>query len=478
MGLLVLGEVAQAMDRRDVIRLIGAVKPAQRRGGEALHRPFLTLWAIGQALRGMPRQQRWSDVSDAVRPLLVTYGGVTSSREAPLFPFWALRKDGLWEVEGAELLNLTSEGRRPLLSSLDEVNPLAGLPQSVHDQLVKDPELAAWAVGSLLLRFFTPVPAGMLEDLGLAGLMAGRETTALRPLVGETFTDRRAIADSYGGNRVRGITPLADGILTVYSDEKGPYADGRIPEVNWIAYTGDGLSGHQELTGGNKAMAEYQRERRALRYWHRPYGGQWTFESWAVIVQRWMRWGDGEDGRRRKEFVWVLAPVPSPLEHTWPASVVDALAQDTGHVHDHTEEVVLAAGVDSGTARLDILERYRRLTRAANERAKSHTRRSTLTTVERFLRSAPAREAVILRSGGHCENPTCLGHPTERTEADAPLLEVDHVHDLARGGPDVPEAMIALCPNCHALKTRGKNRRELQKVLLAEARLRHRSFSR
>ncbi|WP_443059138.1 HNH endonuclease signature motif containing protein [Streptomyces sp. NBC_00496] len=58
----------------------------------------------------------------------------------------------------------------------------------------------------------------------------------------------------------------------------------------------------------------------------------------------------------------------------------------------------------------------------------------------------------------------------------AGIIDVDHVKDLARGGPDVPEAMIALCPNCHALKTRGKYRGELQKKLLAVARTRHRAF--
>ena len=36
-----------------------------------------------------------------------------------------------------------------------------------------------------------------------------------------------------------------------------------------------------------------------------------------------------------------------------------------------------------------------------------------------------------------------------------PVLEVDHIHDLALGGPDDPAQMIALCPNCHAVKTRG-----------------------
>jgi 5-methylcytosine-specific restriction protein A len=458
--------------------LLGKLEPANRSTGQALHRPLLVLWAIGQAVRGMPRLQRWSDVSAAVGPLIARYGGGSNYREAALHPFWALRGNDLWEVEGAEELSLTSEGRRPRLSSLDSLNPLAGLPEPVYERLVKDPELAPWAVGTLLLRFFTPTPAGLLEGLGLTSLMAGREATALRPLMGETFPDRRAIADTYGGNRVRGITPLGDGILTVFSDEKGPYADGRIPETNWIAYTGDGLSGDQQLVGGNKSMAVYQEQQRALRYWHRPYGGEWAFETWAVIVQRWLRWGTGEDGRKRKEYVWVLAPVLSPLRETWPSAVLQALAEDDGRLHDETLHATLAAGVDSGNLQLDNRERYRRLAKAARVREESRTRRSSLTTVERFLRSTTAREAVLLRSDGRCENPTCLGHPLERTDADAPLLEVDHVKDLARGGPDIPESMIALCPNCHALKTRGKGRRELQQVLLAEALRRHKEFLR
>ena len=39
-----------------------------------------------------------------------------------------------------------------------------------------------------------------------------------------------------------------------------------------------------------------------------------------------------------------------------------------------------------------------------------------------------------------------------------PILEIDHVHDLALGGADDPAQMIALCPNCHAIKTRGTTR--------------------
>ncbi|WP_189529732.1 HNH endonuclease [Streptomyces roseolilacinus] len=465
------------MDGCDVIRRIGELKPAQRRTGQALHRPILALWAIGQAAQGKPRQQRWSEVREAVGPLLVSYAGASDGQQAVLYPFWALQRDALWEVEGSEELTMTSEGRRPQASSLDATNPLAGLPKQVYDAVEGDPALAAWAISVLLLRFFTPVPAGLLEDLGVTELVAGREAAALRPLVGEKYRDRKAIADAYGGNRVRGITPLADGLLTVFSDDKGPYADGRIPETNWIAYTGDGLSGDQKLVGGNRSMSVYQEEQKALRYWHRPYGGLWTFETWAVIVQRWRRWGRGEDGLQRREYVWVLAPVPSPLREDWPSEVIEALAEDGGRLHDSSvDDISFAAGIESGTKQLDDRERYKRLTKAAQRLAAGRNQRSTLTRVERFLRSPAAREAVILRSGGRCENPSCLGHPLERTDTDAPLLEVDHVKDLARGGPDTPEAMIALCPNCHALKTRGRGRHQLQRALLEEARRRHKAF--
>jgi 5-methylcytosine-specific restriction protein A len=89
------------------------------------------------------------------------------------------------------------------------------------------------------------------------------------------------------------------------------------------------------------------------------------------------------------------------------------------------------------------------------------------------IRSKDARRAVLLRSGGRCENPRCAGDAQDRTVRGEPILEVDHVQDLALGGPDHPAQMIALCPNCHAVKTRGRTRDELRPVLLQAARNRH-----
>lgn len=94
-----------------------------------------------------------------------------------------------------------------------------------------------------------------------------------------------------------------------------------------------------------------------------------------------------------------------------------------------------------------------------------------------LIRSQDARLAVLLRSKGHCENPRCTGEIQDRTDKGSAILEVDHIHDLALGGSDDPPQMIALCPNCHAIKTRGSTRHDLKKVLLEAARRRHDELS-
>ncbi|PTH86701.1 hypothetical protein C9J60_21015 [Streptomyces sp. A244] len=116
---------------------------------------------------------------------------------------------------------------------------------------------------------------------------------------------------------------------------------------------------------------------------------------------------------------------------------------------------------------------YERGCRFVEEReAKTHGRRRTSTT-ERPLRSRTARYLVLSRSQGRCENPGCTGQPDDVTEDNRPILEVDHVVDLTRGGRDHPSQMVALCPNCHAVKTRGRTREALRETLLRVASERH-----
>lgn len=116
---------------------------------------------------------------------------------------------------------------------------------------------------------------------------------------------------------------------------------------------------------------------------------------------------------------------------------------------------------------------YERLCRIAKHgEAANHGKRVSRTS-RNPIRSSAARRAVLGRSQGHCENPHCTGQPADVTDKGHPILEVDHVVDLTLGGRDHPSQMVALCPNCHALKTRGRTREALRDILLKVAVERH-----
>ncbi|QKW39951.1 HNH endonuclease [Actinomadura sp. NAK00032] len=145
------------------------------------------------------------------------------------------------------------------------------------------------------------------------------------------------------------------------------------------------------------------------------------------------------------------------------------------------EELLVEVGLQTpgpaataASAESSPLELYRRLCwriEAAETRG-AHERTST-TMREQPVRSAAAVEAVLIRSAGRCENPLCTGEPNDVTTNGDPILEVDHVQDRAQWGRDHPIQMIALCPNCHAIKTRGRTGEQLRHLLLKEARARH-----
>ncbi|MFF7393171.1 HNH endonuclease signature motif containing protein [Streptomyces scabiei] len=117
--------------------------------------------------------------------------------------------------------------------------------------------------------------------------------------------------------------------------------------------------------------------------------------------------------------------------------------------------------------------RYDRLCQIVEHRESENQARRTPATSYNPFRSGTARRAVLLRSKGICENPNCTGQPADVTAKGGPILEVDHVLDLAGGGRDHPSQMVALCPNCHAIKTRGRSREELRTELLEVAQKRH-----
>ncbi|MET3904891.1 HNH endonuclease signature motif containing protein [Paenarthrobacter sp. 4246] len=276
------------------------------------------------------------------------------------------------------------------------------------------------------------------------------------PRVGETYNNRSQVKLAYGGDINAGIIRFpGDDIVNVFSDATGPYADEPPSLVKSFGYRGAGLVGPQRVESvGNARLERARLEGAAVRYWYRPKGEPLSFVSWVVVIGR--SWTNGPDikGVDRPEIEWELRTVHSRSPESWPEDLFEAVDSAT----EASGDVPSGPEATAHSTYEQLLARVEALTPSASGREVVRVN---------LARSQAARRAVLLRSEGSCENTRCTGMPADRNRKGQPILDVDHVQDLALGGSDHPSNMVAICPNCHASKTRGDSvrwRREFAKV--------------
>lgn len=193
------------------------------RGGlRAAHKPLLALWAIGRCLQGKPRMARYDFVDRELSRLLRKFRP-SLGRATALWPFWNMRKDGVWEV-GREHLIAVGPSGKARESSLLEHNIHSGLPQNDYLALRGNPDLAMRIARSLLTEHFPEAHhAAILRETGIRnGLPA---ESAQR---GERF--RAAVLDAYRrrcavcafGVRLGNDTPALDAVYIQWPQARGP----------------------------------------------------------------------------------------------------------------------------------------------------------------------------------------------------------------------------------------------------------------
>jgi 5-methylcytosine-specific restriction protein A len=312
--------------------------------------------------------------------------------------------------------------------------------------------------GLLSVGDFSGGTGGAIQALRRLGFETVTRAQLHPPSLGEEHADRTAIYETYGGDKVAGIIRFpGEDIVNVFSDAEGPYSDDPPTLTEPFGYRGEGLNGPQRLNVRGNALLEHARTTRApVRFWYRPTGGRFSFTAWVVVLGRAWVAGVGQDGRPRSELEWHMEAVPGLSPQEWPSEVVDTL----------NDAAVILHSEDGSPPEAQEASSYAALIHRIDQRGQP--RRPTGVVRTDFSRSAAARRAVLMRSARRCESPRCTGMPPETDRAGQPILEVDHVQDLAKGGEDHPRNMVALCPNCHACKTRGRNpahwRRELLQV--------------
>lgn len=311
--------------------------------------------------------------------------------------------------------------------------------------------------GGLHVGDFSGGTGGAVAALKRLGHQTVTRAQIRPPALGDEYSSRTGVYDAYGGDKVAGVIRFpGDPVVNVFSDADGPYADDPPTLTAPFGYRGEGLKGPQRVEAGGNARLEAARVgRESVRFWYRPAGGSFTFLTWAAVLGRAWIPGEGTDRLPRPELEWMLQAVPAPDAAAWPEAVLAGLEPPgQASASSNVPEARPAATYDELLARVE--------TRAPAPPAGAVVRTD-------YARSAAARRAVLLRCEGKCENPSCTGMPGEPNRRGEPILDVDHVHDLALGGADHPRNMVALCPNCHAVKTRGKNARAMRQQLKAIA---------
>lgn len=82
------------------------------------------------------------------------------------------------------------------------------------------------------------------------------------------------------------------------------------------------------------------------------------------------------------------------------------------------------------------------------------------------------RSEIVKRFALRIADGTCQGCGNEAPFADTsgePYLEVHHLHSRADGGPDSPDNVLAICPNCHRQVHHGQNGTEFNQKLIETA---------
>ena len=257
-------------------------------------------------------------------------------------------------------------------------------------------------------------------------------------LIKDAIYRRRDLHAAFGGQRQGGISTPSDRILlfTGFSGAQNGYNDGWSEGV--FCYFGEGQVGDMPWSRGNKAIRDHQLDNRDLCLFemldqprsHVRFVGTFYAASWEY------RQAPDRAGIDRQAIVFHLSRSES-LQ----------LEEQTG-------------GLPEDTQGLSLFELQQAAMLQGAEVPKRTVQDALRTIVER---AALVKKYARVRSNGICE--ACDKPAPFTTANNVPFLEVHHIDRLSDGGPDRPDMVAAICPNCHREAHFGQNAEQLNEEL-------------
>jgi 5-methylcytosine-specific restriction protein A len=270
-------------------------------------------------------------------------------------------------------------------------------------------------------------------------LRAGEIEPNLSFEIGQRYV-REDLHEVCGGNKQPGISPITD-LSAIFlfastdSTEYG-YRDEWLPNGHFLL-TGVGQEGDQSWSGLNKSLATHAADGRRVFLFERVPDREPTVVTYVGEVEYVTHREDtlpDVNGDMRTVYRFELRPVGGD-EVESPVSLAEASLE----------------------------ELYAIAERAAPDGSPAAVR----STKQTYARSEAVRAFALRMADGVCQG--CEEPAPFEDDDGEPYLEVHHLHRLSDAGPDHPDNVIALCPNCHARVHNGANGEAFNQTLISRA---------
>jgi len=153
-------------DISDVQNRFAEIEPVDAQGNRRPHRPLLVLYALGKLEEG-ERRLSYKQIDQDVGELLDIFGPPhdTSAK----YPFWYLRKDGVWEVEDAAEIPQRKGKNQPLVSAMKDRDTHGWFSEDVWAALRGNPYLRHDVAQMMLEKCFPNIlHRDILDAVGLS----------------------------------------------------------------------------------------------------------------------------------------------------------------------------------------------------------------------------------------------------------------------------------------------------------------------
>jgi putative restriction endonuclease len=156
------------MTRDEVIQAFDAIRVWHNGDRRAVHKPLLVLLALSRINASAQQTMDWNDAEPLLKELLEEFGpdGSATTRH---YPFWHLRTDGLWKLDGPSTILNRPAGATPTLAELRQNHVRGGFADPVYAALKDDPELISIVAQRIVEAHFPETIRGdVLDTVGLS----------------------------------------------------------------------------------------------------------------------------------------------------------------------------------------------------------------------------------------------------------------------------------------------------------------------